>query len=141
MMKYVEHEKYKVTCVLEQSEMFCYGVSLDDILSRTPAGWNCLRILKEKAMSVTDYEWPGCAYSSQIEARSNGDVAITFSETIEDFVYNLRQSLMIADSADKGLAEFINTIESSDEETARSLIRRFEANVRNQMTSDNKRDR
>ena len=39
-MKFIELEKYKVKCILEQSEMFSYGATLDDILSRKPGTFN-----------------------------------------------------------------------------------------------------
>lgn len=131
-MKYIETEKYKITCVLEASELFSYGITFDEIVSRTPKAWMFISELKEKAKSVTDYEWPGCAYSMQIEARDNGAVALTFSETISDFVYNLRQSQSLA-GADCGLDLIINEIEQSDEDRARKIIHDFEESVKSHM--------
>lgn len=132
-MKFIEVEKYKVTCILEQSELFAYGATLDDILSRKPGTFEFMRLIREKAVLATDYNWPGCAFSSQIEVRDNGDLAITFSETIADFVYNLRQTMIIDDSAADVIKELTDRIEASDEETARQIIRRFEENVRRNM--------
>lgn len=136
-MKFVELEKYKVTCILENSELFAYGATLDDILSRKPGTWEFMRIIKQKVINATDYNWPGCAFSSEIEVRENGDLAITFSETISDFVYNLRQTMIIDDSVSDMINDLVCKIESSDEETARAIIRNFEENVRKNMANLN----
>lgn len=133
-MKLIEIEKYKVKCILEPSEMFSYGATLDDILSRKPGTFEFMRLIKQQVVSATDYNWPGCAFSSEIEALEDGCIAITFSETIEDFVYNLRQTMVIDESSTEAIKGLILLIESSDEESARDIIRSFEENVRKNMS-------
>ena len=132
-MKFIEVEKYKVTCILEESELFAYGATIDDIISRKPGTWEFFRLIKQKAIQATDYDWPGCAYSSQIQVRENGDLAITFSETIDDFVYNLKQTMLIDDSSKEVIDGLVYILENSDEKTARSIIKKFEENVRKSM--------
>lgn len=132
-MKFIEIEKYKVKCILEQSELFSYGATLDDILSRKPGTFEFMRIIKQQVISATDYNWPGCAFSSEIEAMEDGGIAITFSETISDFVYNLRQTMIIDENSADALKGLILLIESSDEDSAREIIRSFEENVRKNM--------
>lgn len=129
-MKFIEIEKYKVKCILEESELFAYGATLDDILSRKPGTFEFMRLIKQEVLKATDYNWPGCAFSSQIEVMENCDLAITFSETISDFVYNLKQTMIIDEKSSELLSELIDKIETSDEKTARGIIRRFEENVR-----------
>ena len=132
-MKFIEIEKYKVKCILEQSELFSYGATLDDILSRKPGTFEFMRIIKQQVINATDYNWPGCAFSSEIEAMEDGGIAITFSETISDFVYNLRQTMIIDENSADALKGLILLIESSDEDSAREIIRSFEENVRKNM--------
>ena len=131
-MKFIEVEKYKVTCILEPSELFVYGITIEDIMDRKPGIFEWMRSIKQKAIYATDYNWPGCAYSSQIELINNGNLAITFSETIEDFVYNLRQTAIIDEASSQAINMLIERIESADEDTARAIIKTFETNVRNQ---------
>lgn len=133
-MKFIEIEKYKVKCILEESEMFAYGATLDDILSRKPGTFEFIRLIKQEVMKATSYNWPGCAFSSQIEITDDGKLAITFSETIDDFVYNLKQTMVINDSSARLIKELVNRIESSDEKTAREIIKTFEENVRKNMS-------
>ena len=128
-MKFFEIEKYKVKCILEESEMFAYGATLDDILSRKPGTFEFMRLIKQEVIKATDYNWPGCAFSSQIEVEEDGSLAITFSETIDDFVYNLKQTMIIDDSAADVIKVLVERIEASDEETARGIIRAFEENT------------
>ena len=128
-MKFIEIEKYKVKCILEESEMFAYGATLDDILSRKPGTFEFMRLIKQEVIKATDYNWPGCAFSSQIEVEEDGSLAITFSETIDDFVYNLKQTMIIDDSAADVIKVLVERIEASDEETARGIIRAFEENT------------
>ena len=134
-MKFIELEKYKVKCILEPSEMFSYGATLDDILSRKPGTFELMKIIKQQAIRATGYNWPGCAFSSEIEAMEDGSIAITFSETIDDFIYNLRQTMIIDDNASEAINGLIMLIESSDEESARGIIRSFEENVRKNMAA------
>lgn len=132
-MKFIEIEKYKVKCILEESEMFAYGATLDDILSRRPGTFEFMRLIKNEVLKSTDYNWPGCAFSSEIEVGENGSLEITFSETIADFVYNLKQTMIIDESSSEFINELVSVIEQSDEATAREIIRKFEENVRKNM--------
>ena len=59
----------------------------------------------------------------------DGTLAITFSETIDDFVYNLKQTMIIDDSVTDVIKGLVERIEASDEETARGIIRAFEENT------------
>ena len=115
--------------------MFSYGATLDDILSRKPGTFEFMKIIKQQAIRATGYNWPGCAFSSEIEAMEDGSIAITFSETIDDFIYNLRQTMIIDDNASEAINGLIMLIESSDEESARGIIRSFEENVRKNMAA------
>jgi len=133
-MKFIEIEKYKVKCILEKSELFAYGVTLDDILSRKPGTFEFMHVIKQEVIKATDYNWPGCAFSSQLEVIDNGALAITFSETISDFVYNLKQTMLIDSSSSSAINELVYRIESSDEETSRLIIKTFETNVRKNMS-------
>lgn len=135
-MKFFEIEKYKVKCVLEESEMFAYGATLDDILSRKPGTYEFMKIIKQEAVKATGYNWPGCAFSSQIEVGNNGSIVITFSETISDFVYNLKQTMLIDDNASDAIKELVERIEASDENAARAIISAFENNVRKNMVAN-----
>jgi len=49
-MKFIEIEKYKVKCILEPSEMFSYGVTLDDILSRRPGTFEFMKLIKNQVI-------------------------------------------------------------------------------------------
>ena len=133
-MKFIEIEKYKVKCILEPSELFAYGATLDDILSRKPGTFEFMRLIKNEVIKATDYNWPGCAFSSQIEVCDDGSLGITFSETVDDFIYNLKQTAIIDDSAADAVNEIVSILEEADEDTARVIIRRFEENVRRNMT-------
>ena len=53
---------------------------------------------------------------------------LTFSETVEDFVYNLKQSRDMI-GGNKMLDEMIEALEMRSEEEARELIRQFEKNI------------
>lgn len=134
-MKFIEIEKYKVKCILEESEMFAYGATLDDILSRKPGTFEFMRLIKNEVLKATDYNWPGCAFSSEIGVGASGNLEITFSETISDFVYNLKQTIIIDESSSDLINELVSMIEQSDEATARDIIRKFEENVRINMST------
>ena len=133
-MRFIEIEKYKVKCILEKSELFAYGVTLDDILSGKPGTFEFMHIIKQEVIKATDYSWPGCAFSSQIEVIDNDSLAITFSETIADFVFNLKQVISVDNSSSDAINELIYRIESADEKNSRSIIKTFETNVRKNMS-------
>jgi hypothetical protein len=61
----------------------------------------------------------------------SNDFVLVFSERIDDYLYNLRQSMLAlpkeqADMLDK----MIVMISMAEEDEARTLIRNFESNVR-----------
>ena len=129
-MNYYEIERYKVAVSVSGSELSEAGISIDDILERTIRGWEYLRELKACAIQSTDYEWPGCAYSTEMKVMPENGIVIIFSETVEDFVNGLKNSQKIADHGSILLRELIKRIETTDEEGARVIIRDFEKSIR-----------
>jgi hypothetical protein len=129
-MHIVEEDVYKVACHIDRQDLKANGITAEDILNRTPLGHIFIQKAARLAKESTDYEWPGCAMSMQIDMYSN-DFVLVFSERIDDYLYNLRQSMLAlpkeqADMLDK----MIVMISMADEDEARSLIRNFEENVR-----------
>ena len=58
-------------------------------------------------------------------------VSLGFSEEIPDYIENLKHSMIMADEQTLApLRDFIDTLEKSDEETARRLVAHFEKNIR-----------
>lgn len=125
-----EVQKYKVAVKVSNKDLVKAGVSLDDILERNPKAWEYLHSLREFAKKTTDYEWPNCGYTMEINVLPNEGVIITFAETIEDFVKGLKNSQKIADHGSILLRELIAKIEGSNEENARQIIKEFEKNMR-----------
>lgn len=128
-MKFFELEPYKATCIVEQKDLDAYGITADDIFERTSSGYAFIHEVKKLTVKSTKREWPGCAFSMQISAYQNGDIALTFSETVEDFIHNLKQSRSLAGGEQNMLDKLIQELEARDEEGARTLIREFEKNV------------
>lgn len=129
-MNYREIEKYKVAVSVSDIELLNSQITIDDIMERSPKGWQYLRQLKQSAIDYTGYEWPECAFSMEMKVIPDQGILIIFSETISDFVLGLKNSQKIADHGYILLRELIKKIESSDEETARQIIRDFERSVR-----------
>ena len=131
-MKFLKEETYKATCIVEQTDLTAFGLTADDIFERSDRGREFIGMARDLAMKNINEEWPGCAFSMQMSAYQNGDIALTFSETIEDFVYGLQQSLQLTGEGPNAemLNKLITEIQSRDEASARTLIRNFEANVR-----------
>ncbi|MCM1157722.1 MAG: adaptor protein MecA [Bacteroidales bacterium] len=130
-MHIVEEARYKVSCRVERIDLKAYGIVMEDLLNRTPLGNLFIRKAAELAKASTDYEWPGCAMSMQMDFYRDSLVLI-FSERLDDYLYNLRQSLSAlpreqADNLDK----MITMISMAEEEEARGIIREFEQNVKN----------
>ena len=127
-MEFYEVGQYKATCTLSQDDLIANGITADDIFERTLQGRQFIRKARELTVKSTKKEWPGCAFSMQISAYKNGGIALTFSETVEDFVYNLKQSRDMV-GGNKMLDDLIGALESRSEEEARVLIRQFEKNI------------
>lgn len=130
-MNFFEIEKYKVAVRISESELDECSVTIDDILERSPKGWEYIRMLKDCAIRSTKYEWPGCAFSMEIKVMPEMGMVVIFSETIKDFVKGLKASQKIADHGSILIRELINRIDSEDEDGARKIIRDFESNVKN----------
>ena len=76
-------------------------------------------------------QWTNVAYTLNIGMLADGRLSLEFSECIEDYVKSLRNSMIAADERTKeSLLEFITTLESSDEESARKLVANFEKNIK-----------
>lgn len=131
-MEFRKEETYKATCIVEQTDLTSFGLTPDDIFERSDRGREFIGMCRDLTMKNIKEEWTGCAFSMQMSAYQNGDIALTFSETIEDFVHGLQQSLQIAgDGANaEMLSRLIHEINARDEEGARTLIRDFEANMK-----------
>ena len=129
-MHIVEEDLYKVSCRIDRLDMRQHGITLDDLMNRSPLGKMFLKKADELAKESTDYEWPGCAYSMQMDIYNN-DVVVVFSARIDDYLYNLRTSVaaLPKEQADQ-MEKMIAFISMAEEEDAREMIRRFESNVR-----------
>jgi hypothetical protein len=129
-MHIVEEDLYKVSCRIDRVDMRQHGITLDDLMNRSPLGRLFLRKASELAKESTDYEWPGCAYSMQMDIYKN-EVVVVFSERIDDYIYNLRSSMAALPKEQAAQMEkMIAFISMSEEAEARDIIRRFEENVR-----------
>ncbi|MDE5777353.1 MAG: adaptor protein MecA [Lachnospiraceae bacterium] len=130
-MHIVEDKLYRVACHVDRGDLKAYGITTEDLINRTPLGHMFIKKAAELAKESTDYVWPGCAFSMQLEMYQDGIVLI-FSERIEDYVYNLRQTANVLPMEQKAsFDEMIYVIENSGEDEARELVRRFEHNVKN----------
>ncbi len=125
-----EMEQYKVACHISRLDLRLYGITVDDIVNRTPLAHLFFTKASELAKNSTDYQWPGCAMSMQMEFYSD-DIVLIFSERIDDYLYNLKQAALTLPEEQAGsLQRMISVIGMSDEEEARELVRKFEKNVR-----------
>jgi hypothetical protein len=132
-VEYKKKSDLKVECIASQDDFEFFGVTLDDILDRTPAGFNFLKRLKELCAMTQNVKWTNVAYTLNIAMLKDDRVAFEFSECIEDYITGLRNSLIMADEKTKGpLQDFITTLENTDEDEARLLISKFEKNIRNE---------
>ena len=129
-MHIVEEDLYKVSCRIDRLDLRQHGISLDDLMNRSPLGLMFLKKACELAKESTGYKWPDCAYSMQMDIYNN-DVVVIFSERIDDYLYNLRTSVaaLPKEQADS-LMKMIAFISMAEEDEARDMIRRFEENVR-----------
>jgi hypothetical protein len=132
-VEYKKKSDLKVECIASQDDFEFFGVTLDDVLDRTPQGFNFLKRLKELCAMTQNVTWTNVAYTLNIGMLSDERVSFEFSECIDDYIAGLKNSLMAADEQTKGpLEDFIKVLENSDEETGRRLVSRFENNIRNE---------
>lgn len=130
-MEYSKQGDLKVSCIASKEDFEFFGITLDDILERTEGGFRFLKKVKELAGKTQKVEWTNTAYTLQISMLPDGRVLLGFSESIPDYIENLKHSMAMADQQTmEPLKEFIKTLEESDEDTARKLVARFERNVR-----------
>lgn len=129
-MHIVEEAQYKVSCHVDRKDLRLHGITLDDLINRTPLGNMFIKKAAELSKAGTDYEWPGCAMSMQIDFYPD-EVVLVFSERIDDYIYNLRQSVLaLPKEQAANLDKMVVMISMAQEEEAREIIRKFESNVR-----------
>ena len=129
-MHIVEEDLYKVSCRIDRLDLRQHGITLDDLMNRSPLGLMFLKKASELAKESTGYEWPGCAFSMQMDIYNN-EVVVIFSERIDDYLYNLRTSVAALDKEQAdNMMKMIAFISMADEDEARDMIRRFETNVK-----------
>ncbi len=130
-MHIVEEDTYKVSCHIDRRDLKAHGITADDIINRSPLGSLFIKKAAKLAKESTDYEWPGCAFSMQIEMYPD-DFVLIFSERIDDYVYNLQQTAnALLGEQRASFDEMIYMIKNAPGNEARELIRRFEMNVKN----------
>lgn len=129
-MHIVEEDKYKVACHVDRRDLKANGITVDDLINRTPLGQMFMKNAARLSKDSTGYEWPGCALSMQMDFYSDG-IVLVFSERIDDYIYNLRQSAVALpkEQAVK-MDKMIVMISMAEEEEAREIIRNFEQNVK-----------
>ena len=129
-MEYSRQSDLKVTCIATVDDMDFFGITIDDIFDRTEAGLRFLKKAKELCAVTQKVTWTNVAYTLQITMLTHGNVSLAFSEEIPDYIENLKHSMIMADKQTMApLKDFIETLEKSDEDTARKLIARYEKKV------------
>jgi hypothetical protein len=132
-VEYNKKSDLKVECIASPDDFEFLGVTLDDVLDRTPAGFHFLKQLKELCAMTQNVTWTNVAYTLNIALLSDERVSFEFSECIEDYIAGLKNSLIMADEKTKGpLEDFITALENADEESGRRMVARFEKNIRNE---------
>ena len=130
-MHIVEEDRYKISCHVDKQDLRQHGITVDDLISRTPLGHMFIKKAGEISKASTAYEWPGCGLSMQLEFYQD-DIVLIFSERIEDFVYNLRQmAIALPKEQTESFNKMILRIATAPEKQARAIIRDFEQNVKN----------
>ena len=125
-----EIDQYKVVCYVDCKDLREHGIQLEDLVNRTPLGRMFIGKASKLCKESTSYEWPGCAYSMQIDVYPDS-IGLVFSERIDDYLYNLRQSMaVLAKKQAEQLDKMIVMISMAEESEAREMIRKFEDNVR-----------
>ena len=129
-MHIVEEDLYKVSCRIDKIDLRQHGITLDDLMNRSPLGQMFLKKAAELAKESTGYDWPGCAFSMQMDIYNN-EVVVIFSERIDDYLYNLRTAVAALDKEQAdNMMKMIAFISMAEEDEARDMIRRFETNVK-----------
>lgn len=126
-----ERKLYQISCFIDRRDMRQYGVSPEDFVNRTPLAQMLIKKARELSKESTDYQWPDCAFSMEIKLY-NDMIELVFSERIEDFMYNLEQTVaaLPKEQADE-LRRVITMIQlAEDEELARKIIKNFETSVK-----------
>ena len=130
-MEYSKKSDLKVECIVSEEDFDFFGLNFSDILDRTPAGISFIKKAKELCAMTQKVEWTNVAYTLNITMLPQGRVSLEFSECISDYIAGLKNSMVMADEQTKpSLQEFIDTLEKSDEKSARKLVAKFEGNVR-----------
>ncbi len=133
-MEYAKKSDLKVECIVSEDDFDFFGITPDDILERTPAGINFLKKAKDLCAITQKVTWTNTAYTLRITLLSDKRMSLEFSERISDYAASLKNSMQLADEATRQpLKEFIEALETSDEQTARELVARFEKNTRNEI--------
>ena len=132
-MHIVEDDRYRVKCHVSRKDLHIHGITVDDIVNRTPLARIFFKKASELAKNSTGYEWPHSAYSMQLEFYQS-DIVITFSERVDDYIYNLKQTALTMDKGEaESLEKMIFTLETLDESGQRAMISNFEHSVRDAM--------
>ena len=130
-MKYTKQADLKVTCIANEDDFALFGITLDDLFERTQNGFHFLKKIKELAGQNQQVTWTNIAYTLQITMLPDNQVSLTFSERIDDYIENLKQSMGLAEGETKKvMGEFIQALEAADEESARTMVSHFEKNIR-----------
>lgn len=130
-MEFKKQAELKVMCIASEEDFAFFGITFDDLLERTESGFRFIRKAKELAGANQGVEWTDTAYTLQIATMPDRRISLTFSETIADYIENLKHSMGLADEETmEPLKEFIDTLEHTDEINARKLVSRFEKNIR-----------
>lgn len=125
-----EDGMYRVQCHVSRKDLHQHGIMVDDLVNRTPLGRMFLQKASELSKASMDYEWPHCAFSTEMKFYPE-DIVLVFSERVDDYLYSLRQSAAALDEEQaQGLMSLIQAISLAEEEEGREMIRRFEENVR-----------
>lgn len=130
-MHIVEKEQYKVACHIDRADLKLGGITMDDLINRTPLGNLFIRDAAKLARESTDYDWYGYGMTMQMDIFEN-ETVLYFSEKIEDYVYNLKQSANALDEKQaEDVLQLVKLIEDQqDEAEARKIIQSFEENVK-----------
>ena len=127
-----ERQQYQVSCIIDRKDMKQHGVLPEAFVNRTPLAMMLIKKARGIAVQSTNYEWPECGFSMEMKFYPDG-IELIFSERIEDFVYNLEQSVLaLPQEQGQDLQRVITMIKmAEDENAARKIIREFESNIKN----------
>ena len=130
-MEFEKVADLKVACHVSRRDLKENGITVDDLVNRTPLGMMFIRNSAKAAKAGVDCDWPGCAFSTQMEFYPD-DIVIFYSERIDDYLAGIRQmALALPKEEAENMNRIVEMIAMSEEEIARNFIREFEQNVRN----------